>query len=277
MPWLEEITGADAIVTTSKMPLNEGTLLVHLSEGACLLQIKHECDLSASVGNRLNSSIARMLPLTRFSWQRQLVPVGMYHGADNETRTVEVASDSGRKPYWRGCNPAVPYEALQTAAWHWILRGGCYIPFVQNKSQLKDYCYRLDHDLRELGKKRKKVYPDLPAIYTDPRQDDPLQEVEIIIDGRRVLTAFPGIGQQRAQDLWDAADEQLCIALLWLSQPWSKALKEKLPAGVGKQTVEKARELYGFIGDLADFQLALDLVDEEFIKARLEKEDAEND
>jgi len=261
LPWLEEITGADAIVTPSKLPLNEGTLMFHTGEGACLLQIKHEGDLAASVGNRLNSAIARMIPLTRYAWQRQLVPVGMYHGADNQARSVEVAVDTGRKPYWRSVNPAVPFDALQTAAWHWTLRGGCFIPFVQHPMQLQSYCMRLDHDLIELSKKKKKVYPELPAIYSDPRQDDPLQKVELIKDGRRILTAFPGIGQQRADDLWEKVDGQLWHALLILSEPWQhKKSPKKFPGGIGKKTVENARDILGLTGDYADFQLALELV-----------------
>jgi len=88
-----------------------------------------------------------------------------------------------------------------------------------------------------------------------------LQKVELIKDGRRILTAFPGIGQQRADDLWEKVDGQLWHALLILSEPWQhKKSPKKFPGGIGKKTVENARDILGLTGDYADFQLALELV-----------------
>lgn len=269
--WIEEATGADMIVSPLETPLNHGTLLMHMANGACLLQIKHEGDLIESVGDRLNASISKMIPISRYAWQRQLVPVGMYHQGNSPHCKTQVSVDSGRKPYWRDSRKPVNWRVTQVASWHWILRGGVFVPFVHNHRQLEAYARRLELDLKELNKKKKTVYPELPVMYSDPRADDPLQEVEVIHDGRRLLTAFPGIGATRAQDLWKITDGQLWHALLLLSEPWNKKRSaKKLPKGIGKRTVEEARILLGLIGDHADFQLALELISEMYKKGKNE-------
>ena len=243
--WIEAETGADVIVSPlDDIPLNRGTLLQHMASGAVLIQIKHESDLVASIGERMNECIARMIPITRFAWQRQLVPVGLYHHGESDHVQYSAPTNRAAKPYWIKAQPPKSFQALQSAIWRWIKRGGVFVPFIHNRKELGHYLEREQIDLIEMSQSDKIVFPSLPAIYDDPREDDPLQQVQIIDDGRTILAAFPGIGQQRAQDLWDYDGGKLFMSIMRLTSPGVN-----LPKGIGKKTVENVRTIMGFTDD----------------------------
>jgi hypothetical protein len=263
--WLEELTGADAIVSPLEtMPLAEGTLFNHIEAGAVLAQIKHGGDLISSIGIRMNESIAKMVQMTAFSWQRVLIPVGLYE-KDIKTGLARYAEPVGYDPFFVTPKAPKSWEALQSALWRWRKRGGTVEPCVLTPEDLKRWMEREDIDIKEMLKNPvKEAWRDKPRLYSSPRPDDPLQMSVPISDGRITLATLPGIGKGKAQDLWDISHGNLFDAIMRITTAGESNI---LPKGVASKTVEKNRTYFGFINDNKDFRFSLELAPEFFQKA----------
>lgn len=256
LDWLEESTGADVIISPlENMPLAEGTLFHHIHEGAVLAQIKHGGDLIASIGTRLNDEIAKMTAMTAFSWQRVLIPVGLYE-KDIKTGMARYAEPTGYDHYF--ITPPAPktWDALQSSLWRWRKRGGTVEPCVLTPEDLLRWMEREEIDLREMKENPvKEAWADKPMLYDSPRADDPLQQSVSVKDGRITLATLPGIGKRKAQDLWDISNERLFEAIMRITTYPGDGFE--LPKGIGNKTIEKNREYFGFINDNQDFQFDL--------------------
>ncbi len=264
LDWLEEMTGADAIISPLEgMPIAQATFFHHIAAGAVLVQIKHGNDLVSSIGNRLNESLSKMVKMTRAQWQRVLVPVGFYR-KDPRTGMVAAATPKeGEKPYYIIISGAPKkWEALQSALWRWRKRGGCIEPMISTAVQLAKWMQQEERDLKSMiGAPTKEVWHNPPRLEGAPDPDDPLQEVKIIKDGRIILAAFPSVGKGRAQDIWDFNNGRLYEALIRLSDE-----DMEQPKGVGKKTVEKVREMLGLTGDSEIFRLSVEVNPKYFVE-----------
>ena len=97
---LEEITGADFMLSPLPLPIAEGTIPLHLEVGAIMIQLKIGGDLFASLGSRLNMSLAKMNQFKCQQWQRVLLSsIDTYHDEN-----------------W--------YDTFETVSRLWSLRGG---------------------------------------------------------------------------------------------------------------------------------------------------------
>jgi len=211
---LESISGADILITPLSIPATSRKLLeVHANAGALFVQRKSGEDLVRSIGERINSSLARMVSLNTRQFQRILISTGYYAPKFDNVNCTYVGtlkSDAEKgKPYiwWR--DAPMPYMALQTTLRHFAYRGGVYIP-LSCDDELPVWCKRAEEEIIAFHNGEqdiiKQVWPsakDYPP--DDPLPNDPLQEPVLVKDDRLILVGFDGIGAVTANAIWENA------------------------------------------------------------------------
>lgn len=245
-PHLEEWTGADFMVTPSKLPVSTRTLiLAHVQKsGAVLVQVKRGGDLFSSLGPRVNSSLARMRLSGAHKHQCLLLTCGVYvPDAQGEAWLGRLRySAAENKPYIvsQPANDA-SMKAVYTELRRWGLRGGSYMPLASESDFLPFMC-DLEKDLCTLPAIRE-VWPMLPEIHTtDP--DDPLQELKLVRDKGLIMLAAL-IGPAKAKAALSAWGD-LSTALMWLSNPETfEEHRDMYPEGIGPKTVAAVKSALG--------------------------------
>ena len=97
LPYLESIAGADLMLTIEPFPATTETLIRnHIKAGAILIQRKSGLDLSASVGERMNSSLAKMKSMNARSWQSLLLFIGVLTERKDGRGLID-GRDTGKK------------------------------------------------------------------------------------------------------------------------------------------------------------------------------------
>ncbi len=274
LTWLEELTGADVIVTVVDLPLTKRLLPDHLEQGAVLVQIKRGADLLSSIGTRMKMSIAKMVKLTSHQWQRVLLPIGIYM-PDRSSGKCLVATPMGneKSPHFYHATPPKDWSAYQTALWRWRKRGGVVEPGVYTDGDLKRWFEREQVDLRSmLSEDKNQVWPDAPKLFSPAEKDDPLQELIPIKDWRIVAAAIPGIGPKRINDFIVTWQDRQNTEMFPTGVEYFEWLLRSplLPRGYkvrgyGVKTFENCRKLFGLTNDWAHFgqsYLELELGDE---------------
>lgn len=233
-PGFEALTGADILVSPlADVPATAPALIrLHAEAGALFVQRKSYLDLIGSVGERLNDALERMTRVSPRVCQRVLLTTGTlgYSAAGNAT----LDGRETRIPYWN----------VQMALDKWTDRGGVVkalpsdnlVPYwlTHKEAHLREYARRPLHLVFPSGE----FPPDPPA------EDDPLQLVRAVRDGRLTLASIPGIGPSHANAIWQWADGNLAQALRLLTDP--TALKSSSrPKGIGEKTIATAREWLG--------------------------------
>jgi hypothetical protein len=229
---LEEMTGADLMLTHLKLPVTPRLLSKHLESGALLVQIKRGHDLVSSIiDGRLLKSIATMRTLKARPWQCILLFVGMIWMQDGKTvingQPVHLKTT---EPYW----------AIKSALSRWGKRGGI-VETVDRVAQIPEWVQMQERILIDM-----KEDPIL-KLYSKPdtvfEPDDPLQEVIYINDWRKTLLTLPGIGIKKVDALMEWAGDACTLweALHFLS---TQPLAVQIP-GIGKGTVESIRAWLG--------------------------------
>lgn len=251
---LEELTGADMMITTLSIPVAAMTLPEHLDSGAILIQIKRGDDLVASAGDRAASSLARMINCgTTAAWQRVLLYVGTLN-FDAETGAAVV---NGRPNTRMGPHT---YWSVQGTIEKWIERGGAFTS-IARMSMLESWLnIKMSHLVEFSHNPSRTVLKDRPDMF-DPQmelvQGFPLQALVLVKDWRNTLVSIPGIGVSKAQAIYDfvqnkCAEKTLLTALMCLT---TEELAVKIP-GIGKGLSSKARQWFG-IDDV--FQLSIEV------------------
>lgn len=229
---LELLTGADMMISPLKMPASTRQLIVkHLDSGAILLQLKYAEDLAASVGDRLNDSIARMRDVTLRTAQHWLVFIGTL-GKDHEGSALINGHRTHRN---------VSFKTIDGAVVGWLARGGVWYA-LPRESMLEEWAGDMERRLGEYAAQQYKYvynvkdFPDaLPSI-----QDDPLQLPIRVRDGRVTILSLPGVGVELAERIW-AYCGSLKASLNLLTDESSAGKVE----GVGKGKIEKIRAYFG--------------------------------
>lgn len=181
IPCLEELTGADLMVSPLTIPAATLTLIQrHIAAGALLVQGKWSAgDLAASlVDERMLASLARMWEVGASQVQRVLLYCG----------TVPT--------------PGSPeYAALSK----WADRGGRVEPPLPSVSWVPAWCeMKLRHLAEYEAQPLRWVYGERAKFNTRP-EDDPLQLLAEVPAGdpRHVLVALDGVGPTLAQRWWE--------------------------------------------------------------------------
>lgn len=223
---LEELTGADIMVSPIQMPATTETLIKkHLANGALLVQRKHGHDLPSSVGNRLNSSLGRMQNVGATQSQCILLFIGVLTANTYEEAVIN--RKTTRQNYW----------IVQAALSKWHDRGGV-VEHLPRKSMIEPWCnMKLRHLDEYKESPTKEVWKSKPHI---EEMDDFLQVLQLVTDARNTLASLPGIGPKMAQTLWDEFDGRVAEALCWLTNPERGKI-----AGIGPKTTENVREWLG--------------------------------
>lgn len=247
---LEAQTGADYLVTPSRMPIRTAeSLQTHIRKfNAVLVQVKRGLDFYSSIGTRINTALGRMADTGARKAQCVLVTTG-YHLPDAEGVSVlgHLRYSQSNEPYLhiqRQSGTRILYESVLSELHRWSMRGGVYVPLPSTPA-LPHFLDVLESWLKDLERRpTKEVYPDVPRWFDE--SDDPLQPITLINDGRAVLASMRvGIGPKLASlciETWgDAA-----TALMWLSNPalYERA-PEMYPSGIGKG---KVNEVYKKLG-----------------------------
>lgn len=231
---LEEITGADLMISTMQVPPNNEALInIHIQNNAILVQRKHGHDLSSSVGERLNTSLSKMKALNAKYPQCVLLFIGFLTADDQGIATINKQTTG------------MPFFSVQSAISKWHDRGGVY-ENLPKASLLAEWCRMKLRNLDEYA-----AHPEKQQLASAPRVEieDELQVVYTINDARVMLSCIPGIGQKMVNTLWNEfgnASEILCY-LTMLD-------KDKKIKGLGPKTIEKAREYLGIL-DVFELQL----------------------
>lgn len=184
LPCLEELTGADLMVSPLTIPAATLTLIQrHIAAGALLVQGKWSPgDLAASLADeRTLASLARMWEVGASQMQRVLLYCGMV---------------------------PIPGSPEYAALSKWADRGGRVEPPLPSVSWVPAWCeMKLRHLAEYEAQPLRWVYGERAKFITRP-EDDPLQllaEVPVA-DPRHILIALDGVGPVLAQRWWEWAN-----------------------------------------------------------------------
>lgn len=202
---LEALAGADIMISPAGLPFprNDKLILLHIKNGAKLIQIKFGHDLPGSiVDGRLNEALSRMLAVGAMSWQCLLLFVGLL-GRDDTKGLVTI---NGQLTY--GKSP-MKWEQVQAALNFWVERGGS-LDFPLSSGRLLPIHFDLHQkhiDRFTSGEDTKVVWPKIPVFYDEIEPVNPhlkkwgvAQKLVLVDDFRNMLRNIPGtrIGPERA-------------------------------------------------------------------------------
>lgn len=266
---LEALTGADIMISPLTMPCTTPVLVTkHIKAGAILIQRKSAEDLVHSIGNRILSSLAKMRDTKACQWQCILLSTGFFvpNFSSGTIWVGRLLQDNPGQPGIIWHNVDWQYKALATELRRYAMRGGTYIPLTCDE-EIPSWCRQAEEDLIKLKQDNvKELWPDAKDYPPDPPlQEDVLQELRPVTDGRTVLSQFAGIGPVIANTMWNTIREQnktwrpgydpeptLAQAIFWLSA--EDPTKHNLPhvAGYGKGKRAAVRKQLG-LWDGQDF------------------------
>lgn len=209
-PGLEQRTGADWLLSPFDLSRahTDTQIALHLTNGAQLVQMKRLGDFPASVGYRLNDSLARMQRLTQRAAQCALLVVGVYWPSGGSALWIGQVTRATNEPY-KPYAYIKPYSATQTnyqavvsAYNYWSLRGGVCLWPCPNMSDVPQYL--IDQLVRLVECQHlpaKVVYPPKPTV---PMQECEVDGLQLLVQASptlKLLVAIPGIGIDLAQTI----------------------------------------------------------------------------
>ncbi len=282
---LEAITGADILITPLTIPCSTEKLVrLHIKAGALLVQRKSGADLVMSIGERLNTALARMKSVGARQWQCILLSTGYYAPKFDNKNSLWVGvlkSDAKQgKPYIWWKDVPRSYLALQTSLRHFAYRGGVYIP-LSCDDEIPPWCKRTEEELLAFHNGEmsviKQVWPSAKSFPPDPpHPNDLLQEPVLVKDARVIIAQIDGIGPVTANRIWNIIIEDkkrdfprgpeymwepdFLTMLTYLTCDTTQWLVPLKIPGYGKKRREKTREILGIPDGV---NVGLDMVDEE--------------
>lgn len=237
---LEAISGADVMVSPLSLPVtNELLIKKHARSGAIFIQRKSLSDMITSIlDESINISIARMREIgTKSAWQRIIMSTGVFvPDVANEGVVMigepQVSGSGDIYIHLRYPEVKIGYKSYATIRRRIAMRGAFYLPLTCDE-EIPGELRAIEKDLLYLaGKPVKELFapqsfpPDLPL------EDDPLQELREVEDGRKVIAAFRDIGPVKASALWDAIrkynEQQRPLSRGWSEKDWEPRLKQAI-------------------------------------------------
>lgn len=196
-PDLEELCGADFMITPLQMPARTSALIQkHLDAGALLVQRKSGGDLVSSVGPRLNNSLARMQTFNVRNCQCVLLFCG----------TLDLDEDGFA--IVNGIKEPYKYWSVQSAMDKWTDRGGVVKQLVSD-NLIPYWVERKEHHLREFRHFPVKRVWKIRNLPGEVEESDPIQELVPISNKlgkpgywRPMLVQIPGLGPTRVNAIY---------------------------------------------------------------------------
>lgn len=272
-PGLEEITGADFIVLPEKeksdyekvqelkddgknlmqiskqmdmelpdiIELSEGDPKTVLHEwliaGALLVQRKSGRDFLASLGERLNHSVAKMREVAWRQYQCIVLVTGKFE------KSSQFVVLNGKKTQWKWHSYIGAMESIKYK--------GAIIETVLSDNDIKDWIERQQQ--RMLSYKRQDVKWIVPTVYYPPDlpdTDDPLQLMRPVTDARLALVQIPGWGTEKVNALQEHVQKSLRLqyaspSLFQLLSYATSPETAKHISGIGPKLIQNARNYVG--------------------------------
>ena len=282
---LEAVSGADIMISPLTAPCTSEKLIrIHVKAGALLVQRKSGQDLVMSIGERVNTALARMRSVGARQWQCVLLSTGYYAPKFDNKDTLWVgtlkADAKKGKPYIWWTDVPRSYLSLQTMLRHFTYRGGVYIPLTCD-DEIESWCKKTEEELIAFHKGEmsviKQVWPSAKSYPPDPAMpNDPLQEPVLVKDARVIIAQIDGIGPVTANRVWKIiiAEKKkgfpngpeylwgpdFLTMLTYLTSDTTKWLVPVKIPGYGKKKMEHTRKVLGLPDGVS---VGLDMVDED--------------
>ena len=182
---MEDITGADLIVTPLTIPVSNDTLILRHAEAGLCVQRKTVGDFASSIADeRLWFQLDKLVKVCDAPW---LLLVGDL----KESREGKAIID-GRESGWE-------YWKLGRARIWWQYRGG-YIDWISREGGLHEWC----HAWAKMLENRDKDGGWGRRVISRPVQ----QELYEAPDIARTLMTFPGLGTEKAMAVYEKTVER---------------------------------------------------------------------
>ena len=226
---LEAETGADFVITPSKIPVTLNTLKIHLGKGISV-QRKDVGDLVSSIQDRDSRLWRQLIRLKSICAYPLLLIIGdlkAKNGINKDGEPEFYAVVDGRETQ-------MTYFAVMGAIASWQEHGG-YVEWISRDTLLPRWCQWKYNRLAanaKLGGWR----PTLIA-----RQ--PIKPLELLSSVETTLLTFPGVGAERAKAIYEFTSQYIpspnitdCV----------RVVREHKIEGVGKDTKDKIVKYFGW-------------------------------
>ena len=240
---LEALTGADLIISEIEpRPFCDALVTVHARAGSVFVQRKSGGDVVSSIGDRLNTSLAKMneIPFTNCG-QRVLLVTGHFEATVDGGLVIGNVVNRGKStPFvkWGAAYGHANYRALVSALTLWGLRGGVNLIPLGKDDDIVWWAQDVErHLIAAKHDPIKHIYEPLHYPDDPPLPSDVIQLPRRVTDFRRALSAMPGVGVKMANAVWEAAEMDPIIALCMLTDNkgiyrhpprWGKGKRDKL-------------------------------------------------
>lgn len=214
----------------------ESALHQWLFAGSVLVQRKSGLDFVASMGNRLNDAIARMVAVSQKQYQRVILVTGIFD------KRSDLLTLNGNKTEWtwssfQGAISAIKYK-------------GALVEFVPTDNDILEWVKLQESQL--LKYKRENIQWIVPTVYYPPdlpELDDPLQIMIPVQDARLSMVSIPGWGIGKVNSLYNYVKQCLGVprhpTLLELLIYATALETANHCKGIGKCLIGNAREYVG--------------------------------
>jgi len=221
---------ADVVKMRAEKEDMDSVLFEYLYRGSLVVQRKSGSDLIASIqGPRLEESLSRMNRAVPFRSQRVLLYTGNFTEKDG---LVEL----------NGSRTGLSYMAFVMALTAWGNRGGVSVNLQRDEMILK-WIKLVEKQLASYEHTSvKDVYP---SVYYPPDMPDDLDLLQMpieVLDWRKTLVTFPGLGPDKANSLKRKLESDFDRATLWnaLQYATTPSTAKELK-GWGPKSVESVR------------------------------------
>ena len=226
---LEALTGADFLITPSRIPINEKTLRIHINKGLCV-QRKDVGDLVASFqggDSRLWRQLIRLKMLSSPPW---LLLVG-------DIKARNKTEEDGSKKFCAvvdGRDTDINYFAVIGSIEAWQRHGG-YYSWISRDTLMLAWC---ELQYRNLVAKEKRGGWGTTFITRGI-----IKPLELLTEVETTLTTIPGLGTERAHAIYTEAQKYMDRPTLI---DCFRILKDNPINGIGIKTKQSALKFVGW-------------------------------
>lgn len=252
IPKLEEMTGADFILSTlSKPPRTEAIIREHSEAGALFVQRKSGNDLLSSVDDRriFQATVKMMSTGARMS-QRILLTTGIFAPAYDalETDSDEPATSVGQIFVEPGTWPSIAWVTNHHLKWeHFITamsksvdRGLRWEQLLTDEEIVSWFAMKRRHLIEYADKSIRHLFPTPEFPEQIDTRAEALQIPVVVDDWRLALSCVPGFGPAKIQ----AIAEYAPTAYVWPMLSDLSNVGRALPKGIGKKAVDTFRDFF---------------------------------
>jgi hypothetical protein len=255
-PKLEELTGADFVISTLKAPIR--TLAIarkHAEAGALFVQRKSGNDLLSSLDDRrLFASTFKMSKTRARMSQTILLTTGIFapFWGDGQSEAVTMV---GQPQFEAETWPNIAWVKNYHLTWSRFTasmsksvdRGLRWEQVLTDADLTAWFKMKMRHLVEYDDKNTKHLYPTPEYPEQVDARPEALQMPVVVTDWRLALSTVPGFGPTKCEAVKAFCDGQWVWPML--SDPSN--IGRNLPKGIGKSAVDKFRAFFGLDDDFA--------------------------